>query len=218
MQILAPSASHTSYFALLGSFIDAYFRPGVQIARHALGKYIIGFACMLHIGWATILMIDARAANCTPVSIIFALTGNSRPVVITIFLLVAFMAGSFLDLRLRRMFNITVLSMLLIPQQVVLWCSAGAGVYAVFAQHYADGTPMSWAHILADQMAMILMALLYTVALIEAADPPLVSPQRETVIKNLVGPIGATGPTGATGGIGPTGATGATGPTGPANE
>ncbi len=180
-------ARHWSALATLGSFIDAYFRPGVQIARHALGKYIIGFACLLHLVWAVILLIDPRAANATPISIICALTGNSRPIVITMFLLVAVLASLFLDLRIRARINLTALSMCLIPQQIVLWCSAGAGIYATFTQHYADGVAKSWAHILTDQSPMILMALLYTVALIEAANPPIITPRREAELAILNG-------------------------------
>src|SRR6266446_1301749 len=122
-------------FVVLGSFLDAYLRPGLQIAKHALGKYIIGFACLLHIGWAILLLIDKRAANATPISILFALLNNNQYVVIFILLFVAILAGCFLDMRLRRSYNIAILSLFLIPQQIVLWCSAGAGIYAASIQH-----------------------------------------------------------------------------------
>jgi hypothetical protein len=160
-------------FKLLKRFITTYHRPGIMLARHALGKYIIGFACLLHISWAALLIIDRRAGNATPLSVLFALLGNDRVLVITVLFLVAILAAGFLDLRLRKVLNFSTLSMLLIPQQLILWCSAGAGVYATIVQHYADGVMRSWPHILADQSSIILMALLYTIALVQSRHPPL---------------------------------------------
>jgi hypothetical protein len=164
--------SPSNYLSLAASIIDVYLRPGLQIAKHALGKYIIAFACFLHIAWGIVLCIDKRAVNATPLSVIYSLLGNDRILTIVTLFFVAIMAGCFLDLRLRKAVNISALSMLLIPQQIFLWCSAGAGIRAITIQQYADGITRSWAHIAVDQSPVILMALLYTVALIEARNPP----------------------------------------------
>jgi hypothetical protein len=144
----------------------------LQIAKHALGKYIIAFGCLVHIMWAIILMIDVRAVNATPLSIIFALCQHDRTFTIIILLLVSVLAGCFLDIRLRGKLSMSALSLFLVPQQMVLMCSAFNAVYCTVAQRYSDGTPMSWPHILTDQSPIVGMALLYTVALIESRHPP----------------------------------------------
>lgn len=145
-----------------------------QIAKHSLGKYIIIFACLLHVGWAILLMLDIRAGNATPISVLFALV-NSRPVVITTLIFVAFCAWLFLDLRVRRYITLRWLTIFLIPQQIVLTLSAGAGIYAIIIQRYPDEITGSWAHIAVEQLPMILMAILYTIATLETLNPPRVS-------------------------------------------
>jgi hypothetical protein len=144
----------------------------LKIARHALGKYIILFATLLHFFWATLLLVDVHAGNATALSVLFALCDNSRPAVIVVLFSVAILALLFLDKRVRIKVSNPWMTLLLIPQQVILWCSAGAGIYATIIQRYADGVIRSWAHIAADQTSMVLTALLYTVAVIEAAHPP----------------------------------------------
>ena len=158
----------------LWDFFRTAFHPSttLQIAKAALGKYIIIFACFLHIVWAVILAIDIRAVNATPLAILFALCNHDRVFTIVNLLLVAFLAGAFLDIRLRQRLSISALSLFLVPQQVFLWCSAGNGIYCAVMQKYADGTPMSWPHILTDQTPVVAMALLYTVAILESRFPP----------------------------------------------
>jgi hypothetical protein len=151
---------------------DTWTNSSIQIAKHALGKYIIGFACLLHLIWAALLAFDIRAGNATPLSILFILFPE-KWAVIFVLVTVAIMAGGFLDLRLRARYNLAVLSMLLIPQQIVLWMSAGAGINAAIVGHYADGVVKSFYHIAADQSPCVLMAFLYTVALLETRHPPV---------------------------------------------
>lgn len=138
-----------------------------MIGVHPLGKYIITFASLLHVGWAVLIMIDARACKATPVSILYSLAQGDRVFLVAILFVVAGLALAFLDFRLRQQVHEGILAMLLVPQQFVLWCSAGAGFVAVLHQQYADGVPRSWVHILADQLPVMLMALLYTVALLD---------------------------------------------------
>ena len=70
---------------------------------------------------------------------------------------------------LVREFGRYGLPLMLIPQQVLLLMSAFAGIHAAVQQHYADGVLRGWAFILGDQMAMIALAVLYTIAIVEAA-------------------------------------------------
>ena len=109
----------------------------------------------------------------------------------------------------------TALSLFLVPQQLILWCSAFNGLYCTFIQQYADGTKISWPHILTDQSPVIFMALLYTVALLESRHPPdfgdsLVgrSTKGEQGIQGIQGIPGPAGVAGVQGEVGPAGATG----------
>lgn len=144
---------------------------GVKIAKHALGKYIIVAACLLHIMWAGILCFDVRAGNSTPVSIFFAIF-DYRIIVIVVFLSVAALSFLFLDFRMRQFVPTRWLSLLLIPQQLTLLLSAGIGIQATIVQEYADGTVRSWAHIACDQAPIVVIAILYTIAVLETLDPP----------------------------------------------
>lgn len=143
-----------------------------HIAKHALGKYIILQATLMHVAWASIILADIRAGNSTPVSILFYLFHNQL-LVAGILYFVAFCALLFLNLRLRTIVGLRGLTALLIPQQAVLWCSAGAGIYATVIQRYADGVIKSWSHIACDQMPILLMAILYSIAVIETVLPPV---------------------------------------------
>lgn len=166
-------AAHILNIAIqLPSLIKGFFAPTFRIAQHALGKYIIAQASILHLIWAALLIIDKRSGNATPVAILFQLLQNDRLLVIFILVVVAALAGCFLDLRIRQKCNVGHLTLLLIPQQIVLCISAGAGITAAITQQYADGINRCWAHILADQLPVILMAVLYTAAVLETRLPP----------------------------------------------
>ena len=145
--------------------------PQLQIAKHALGKYIIGAASALHLYWAALLFLDIRAGNSTPVSIFFSLL-HYRSSVIGLLVLVSMLAVGFLDLRLRKRMPTRWLTLLLIPQQLTLLLSAGISIHCMFAQRYADGVEKSWAHIGADQASIVIMTILYTVSVFESFDPP----------------------------------------------
>jgi hypothetical protein len=146
----------------------------VQIAKYSLGKYIIGFACLLHIFWAAMLAIDQRAGNATALSIFFRIYNNRFWVVVWL-LFVSVCASIFINFRARKIFNLKALSFLLLPQQIALSCSAMAGIHATIVQHYADGVARSWAHIGTDQLPVILTAILYTVACLETRRLPFKS-------------------------------------------
>jgi hypothetical protein len=143
---------------------------GARLSKTALGKYIIVFASLMHAGWAVLLLISPTAAGSTPVSIIVKVCGGPYRTAFVGFVASA-MAIVFPFFR-RRVSN-TALAIMLIPQQVLLFMSAGAGIYAAAVQHYADGVPRPWPFILSDQLPVILAALLYTIAVLEAAfEPP----------------------------------------------
>jgi hypothetical protein len=144
----------------------------LKIAKWSLGKYIVLAACMLHVIWAVLLTFDVRAGNATPVAIFFRF-GLNRWGVIALLTAVSVGGFVFLSLRMRHIWNVKALSFLLVPQQFVMLCSAIAGLEAILKQQYADGVFKSWSHIAADQSAIIVMAILYTVACLETRTIPV---------------------------------------------
>lgn len=209
--------------ALFGTLLSHTPSSTLKIARAALGKYIIAFACALHVVWAAVICIDIRGVNATPLSIIYVLCQHDRVFTVAVLLFVSLLAMGFLDIRLRAKLSMSSLSLFLIPQQIVLWCSAFNGIYCTLMQRYADGTVMSWPHIAVDQAPIVMTALLYTVALLESRHPPEVSellmahgvkimrgPQGERGFRGDQGEQGAPGAPGAPG-IGGTGGRGGRG-------
>jgi hypothetical protein len=55
----------------------------------------------------------------------------------------------------------------LIPQQIVLLLSAMAVLQAIVLGHFGDGVVRSWQFIFLDQMQTLIIAILYTVAVLE---------------------------------------------------
>ncbi len=142
-----------------------------RVAKTALGKYIIGATSLLHLGWGVLLCINKEAGNSTPVNIFFMFF--NRPTIVLLFFGVSILAFLFLRQRLGQTINARHLSLLLLPQQCVLLCSAGSGLLAAILGHYADGVARPWTFILADQLPAILIAILYTTAVIEIVRRPI---------------------------------------------
>jgi hypothetical protein len=142
---------------------------GAKLSRVALGKYIVLFASLLHVAWAGLLVFSADAAKSTPVAVISSLCGGRYRAA---FVLIVFAVAAMTFPFFRRRITSTAMAGLLIPQQFLLLMSAGAGVWAAVQEKYADGVVRGWPFILSDQLPSILLALLYTVAVVESAFEP----------------------------------------------
>lgn len=122
---------------------------------------VILAVCVLHYTWAVLLLASPVAAHSTPVSIVVTVFGGrygAAAALITVALLA----------QAAPVVPAAYLPVALVPQQVLLLMSAGAGLYAAAAGHYADGVQRGWPFILGDQAPMILVAALYTLALVSA--------------------------------------------------
>lgn len=151
---------------------------GARLSRVFLGKHIIMFASTLHLGWATLLLLDSDAKNATALNVIVQLCGGRYRAAAV--LIVTAIAAAMFPFTRRRITNVG-LALMLLPQQSLLLMSAGAGLYATTVQHYADGVARAWPFILADQLPVILASVLYTIAVIESAfEPPsLIIPEAD---------------------------------------
>jgi hypothetical protein len=141
-----------------------------RVSEAAIGRYVILFASLLHIGWAVLLIINPTAGSSTPVAIILRVFGGPyRSAAVLVACAVVAMIFPFKKHRVSA----EAMAGLLIPQQVLLFMSAGAGVYAAATQRYSDGVVRGHEFILADQLPVILLALLYSVVILEAAFEPV---------------------------------------------
>jgi len=132
----------------------------------ALGKYIVLCASLLHVIWAGLLLVTPDAGGSTPLHIIVVVCGGPwRTAIVLTLVAGAAMVFPFSKYRVSN----RALALMLIPQQTFLLMSAGAGIRAAMLGHYADGVARSWTFILSDQLPVILIAVLYTVAVLEAA-------------------------------------------------
>lgn len=136
-----------------------------RISRVGLGKYIILLACLLDASWALLLRFPGAGAA-TPLSLIVRICGGPGRAAIVLTLTSA--AAIVFPFR-RYGVSVVQMGLHLIPQQVVLLVSALGGARAIVDGHYADGVERSSAFIAADQLPIILLALLYTVVVLEVA-------------------------------------------------
>lgn len=140
--------------------------------RWGLGgtRWMVYYACALHLVWAGLLAYNPVTGQSTPVSaILLTFHGRWQSVVALFVVAVAALVG--VQFWLTHSHPV-VLPSLLVPQQLLLFLSAGAGLHAAAAGHYADGVPRPWEFITADQLPVVLAAFLYTTALVSMARRP----------------------------------------------
>lgn len=153
-------------------FVRRYVRPGFQISRYYLGRYIVISGICVHLIWAILLGLDTRSANATPVSVIYTICDHSRIMAISAMVAVSLSAIVFLHHRANKVGFAPHIFFWLLPQHFLLCCSAGAGIYCAIVGHYADGVQRSFFHIIADQLPVVTLAGLYTVAMLYSRHQP----------------------------------------------
>jgi len=137
-----------------------------NVTKVTLGKYIILMASLLHVIWAGLLIVDPASGASTPVHILVVVFGGPIRTAVTLSIIATTaMVYPFTRYRISN----RAMALMLIPQQAILLMSAGAGIRAAVVAHYADGVARAPGFILADQLPSILLAALYTVAVLEAA-------------------------------------------------
>lgn len=138
----------------------------VRVSRTGFGKYVVLFACLLHMTWAGLLVLDPSSGFSTPLRLLVRLSGGSwRASVVLVLVAIPAVGFTFRRIGVSHL----QMGLMLIPQQLVLFVSAGAALHSAVLGKYADGTLRSTAFILGDQLSVILLALLYSVVILEAA-------------------------------------------------
>ena len=125
---------------------------------------VIAYAICLHMLWAVLLVADQSVKKITAIASLTQYV--TFPWGAILFFSVAAMAvvGLFMHGRLVRL-------ALLLPQQAVLFLSAGGAIQAVWVSHFPDGYAASRAFIAADQFPAILIAIAHTWALLQQIRP-----------------------------------------------
>lgn len=119
---------------------------------------IVVYAIGLHMLWAVMLMFDRSVSGVTAV---WALTiFLSRPVCIVLLIVVAMMAS----MAAFMLKNKHAAAMFMIPQQMVLFLSAGGAIEAMVASKFPDGVLRPSVFIIADQAPVVLAAFCHMMA------------------------------------------------------
>jgi hypothetical protein len=115
---------------------------------------------LLHAVIASMLLIDPAAAQSTAPAEVVQYLGRV-PAATAMF--AASALAVFVMLRAPGEWSLV----LLMPQQILLYVAAWGGLQAVVDGQYADGVLRPYAFILTDQLPVMLLALLHTLAILE---------------------------------------------------
>jgi hypothetical protein len=160
-------------------------------ASVAVGAVAVMTATVIHLGWSLMLCVSALPLRATPLNIyekliLSTLRGFARilvavgldtswmqqhqqvieGLVVRSLIVVMLAAASFAALVGLNLPGHRLSFVLLLPQQVLLFCSAVGGAIAAWLGMYADGTVIDGRHILADQWPVIVLAVMYAPAVI----------------------------------------------------
>jgi len=124
-----------------------------------IGVFIFCYAIVLHLVWAACMFFDPETVSATAVSGPYAVL-RSIWLLDWVLVCAAIMGaiGIFMPMPLSVM--------LLLPQQTLLQMSAAAAVGAMVASQFADGVTRPRGFITADQIHIVLAALLHAAAII----------------------------------------------------
>jgi hypothetical protein len=122
---------------------------------------ILWFAVFTHMLWGILLLFDPRAEWVTALSFTASLIPGDA---VEPWLYISVSVLSAVSL-LRNKIDLTDLS-IMIPQQFILYLSAGGAIKAIMSSSFADGVVRPWAFIAADQSPYIFMAIIHTMAMI----------------------------------------------------
>lgn len=130
--------------------------------RPLIGRYpiSIALACAMHLIWALGLIMEP-GVNISIALHTVSLIGGSPQAAAAVFAAVALCATTGVALR-----NHAWRVILILPQQVILWVSVVGVAYAIYTEHFPDGTAATFWFLLVDQVSVILITIGHTVAIV----------------------------------------------------
>lgn len=123
---------------------------------------MVGYAIVLHLTWAIIILFDPVAVNATAVA---ALYRHIQPPIV----LACVIASASLLAIAGLYTRVPWIVFLLMPQQILLMMSAAGAVEAIWTAQFADGVIRPRAFIAADQLYSVFAAIGHTIAIIAHA-------------------------------------------------
>jgi hypothetical protein len=133
----------------------------IRIFNHSVSLMVL-YAVVLHLIWAGMLIIDDQVSTVTAIAAIRYVF--PFPVAIPIMIWCALSAFSAFYAR-----NGYLAASLMVPQQFLLFVSAGGAVQAMAEGQFADGTIRSVFFLVADQSPAVLAAIGHTLAIYATA-------------------------------------------------
>ena len=124
------------------------------------GATVIGYVTVLHLTWAALVSFDGAAMMTTPLAALAHIFGYH-------WLLAAVFVAAAICATAGCMFPVHISGLILmIPQQAILITAASGAMEAILSGMYPDGTMRWWGFILADQVALVLLAPAYTIGIL----------------------------------------------------
>lgn len=126
-------------------------------------RLIVCYATIMHLLWGVLLLIDPTAFNVTAINV-FSSIGLNLYFTSALFLLIGSLASFAVYWNI---YYIPHSICWVLPQQTILSISAVGALQAMILSRFADGVIRSRVFIIADQMPIILIAVLYGIALVQ---------------------------------------------------
>jgi hypothetical protein len=133
----------------------------IRIFNHSVSLMVL-YAVVLHLVWAGMLLVDDQVSTVTAIASLRYVF--PFPIAIPIMIWCALSAFSAFYVR-----DGYVAAGLMVPQQFLLFISAGGAIQAMVEGQFADGTIRSASFLIADQSPAVLAAIGHTLAIIATA-------------------------------------------------
>lgn len=124
---------------------------------------IIPCVTLIHLGWAFLIFFWSDLIGATPLALLTAAVQSWTAIE-------AILISSVVLATAAPLFKRSVTRVIcFLPQQSVVTMSFSSSLIAVLSQQYADGVPRHFSFILADQLPILLGAVLHTYSLVRLA-------------------------------------------------
>lgn len=140
------------------------FLNGGGIMKPYRYPFLVIYASLIHLVWGFLLLFSDNLMWTTPLGSFAVITSNHFAVGVMI--LVSTTLAVLHIYKLRDCLYWKYNTSLLIPQQIILYISAFSALLASWQGHYVDGVMRPMLFIFSDQFPTVILAILYTVAII----------------------------------------------------